>query len=541
MLNAPGMMEPLNETAWFQSDDQTQPTDSASANNVLFQMDALGYDFSFPNLDSSCDLYPQPAPFPNLQCFGVNGSARTKSRVSLACIPCRNRHTRCDAITPICSQCCSVSDQEDSTNLLDLYYASFHDSHPIILPRKFFEQRLQTNRHSLVQLLLVMEFIGSLFASKASKEDSRLQVENMLQSDDLPESGFTVQALQLYAIAIHSCDEFEHARAILDRAIQMAVQIGMRSSSFAIVNGEGSAVLEESWRRTWWMLFIVDGSFAAIRHCSAFSMNEILSDVHLPCEEAEYQSGIIPQPRTLEEYSAREFAGEEVVFSSFTYLIALGQILGGLLALGTALGEPLEPDAVAADASLMNWLLYLPKEKRLPVEEPGKVDKILFQAHMLYNTEMVYLHRPRSLLTYGSVEQTSKCAPPPSEKSVEEQQRAYDFHTTKVLQASESAIGLFTLPTTFLKHTPLVICSMTLLLLAQIAACRLKLKGLVYNAARDRIRLGLGVIKTMGEVWPVAQKTVKEVQIIARETLSLPKTAILTNTDDNNGPCAEMT
>jgi hypothetical protein len=137
----------------------------------------------------------------------------------------------------------------------------------------------------------------------------------------------------------------------------------------------------------------------------------------------------------------------------------------------------------------------------------------------------VYLHRPRSQLTYGSVERTSKCAPPPSEKSVEEQQRAYDFHTTKVLEASESAIGLFTLPAPFFKRTPLVICSLTLSLLAQIAACRLRLKGVVYTAARDRIRLGLGVIKTLGEVWPVAQKTVKEVQIIARETLSVPKSS----------------
>ena len=153
----------------------------------------------------------------------------------------------------------------------------------------------------------------------------------------------------------------------------------------------------------------------------------------------------------------------------------------------------------------------------------------------------VYLHRPRSQLTYGSVERTSKCAPPPSEKAIEKQQRAYDFHTTKVLQASESAIGLFTLPTQFLKHTPLVICSLTLSLLAQIAACRLKLKGLLYNAARDRIRLGLGVIRTMGEVWPVAQKTVKEVQIIARETLSLPKASNSSNTDDNNTPYVDMT
>jgi hypothetical protein len=31
------------------------------------------------------------------------------------------------------------------------------------------------------------------------------------------------------------------------------------------------------------------------------------------------------------------------------------------------------------------------------------------------------------------------------------------------------------------------------------------------------------VIKTLGEVWPIAQKTVKEIQIIAREGLSMPK------------------
>jgi hypothetical protein len=153
----------------------------------------------------------------------------------------------------------------------------------------------------------------------------------------------------------------------------------------------------------------------------------------------------------------------------------------------------------------------------------------------------VYLHRPRSQLTYGAVERASKCAPPPSERALEEQQRAYDLHTTKVLQASESAIGLFTLPTPFLKLTPLVICSLTISLLAQIAACRLKLKGFVYNAARDRIRLGLGVIKDMSEVWPVARKTVKEVQMIARQTLSLPKTSNPPNTEGGNTPCVEIT
>jgi hypothetical protein len=90
-----------------------------------------------------------------------------------------------------------------------------------------------------------------------------------------------------------------------------------------------------------------------------------------------------------------------------------------------------------------------------------------------------------------------------------------------VLEAAEAGIGLFTLPSPFTKHTPLVICGLTLAILSQVSACRFKLKGPGYTAARDRVRLGLAAIKAMGEVWTIGSITVKEVQIIARETLSL--------------------
>jgi hypothetical protein len=112
----------------------------------------------------------------------------------------------------------------------------------------------------------------------------------------------------------------------------------------------------------------------------------------------------------------------------------------------------------------------------------------------------VYLHRPRSQLAYCHIENTSKCAPPPSEKSLEDQQRAYDFYTTKALEAAGAGIGLFTLPTPFVSHTPLLICGLTLCILAHISACRFKLTGTAYTAARDRVRLGLGAIKALGGV-----------------------------------------
>ncbi len=74
------------------------------------------------------------------------------------------------------------------------------------------------------------------------------------------------------------------------------------------------------------------------------------------------------------------------MFSSLAYLIDLGHIIGSVLALGTEPREPFEPNVITADASLMNWVLYLPKQKQLVVNDPGKADEIMFQAHMLYNT-----------------------------------------------------------------------------------------------------------------------------------------------------------
>lgn len=135
----------------------------------------------------------------------------------------------------------------------------------------------------------------------------------------------------------------------------------------------------------------------------------------------------------------------------------------------------------------------------------------------------VYLHRPRSQLAYGSVERNSRCAHPPSEKLVEDDQRAFDFHTTKVLEAAEAGTGLFTLPSSFTTHSPLAICGLTLLILAQMSACRFKLKGAEYKAARDRVRLGLGAIKVLGKVWPIGHVTVGEIQTIARDVLSLQR------------------
>ena len=134
---------------------------------------------------------------------------------------------------------------------------------------------LQAHSSSLQYLLPVMELVGSLFAPGAAKGVLRPRAERALSPDHLPETGFTVQVLLIFAIAVHASNEFFRARGILDHAVRIALQIRMHSNLFSKAYGEGCLVLEESWRRTWWFLYVTDGIFAGIRHCLTFSLLDI--------------------------------------------------------------------------------------------------------------------------------------------------------------------------------------------------------------------------------------------------------------------------
>jgi hypothetical protein len=176
--------------------------------------------------------------------------------------------------------------------MMNTYYTSFHRAHPVVLPSHAMKQRLLNNEHSLRHLLPAMQFVASQYeVAPLNRRGER--TEHLVSSIESPTSdGFTVQALLLIAIATHSNDDFVYARELLDKAVQLALAIGMNNRSFARDNREGDPVLEESWRRTWWLLYMTDGIFSRIRHCSTFSLHGVRADVDLPCEEALYHAEV---------------------------------------------------------------------------------------------------------------------------------------------------------------------------------------------------------------------------------------------------------
>ena len=113
-----------------------------------------------------------------------------------------------------------------------------------------------------------MQYIGSLYEPDISSSELRKIALNQLDLPHLPPNGFSVLALMLTGIATHCEDDFDQGRSILDRAIYMALEIKMNSRTFA--NMERDPVLAESWRRTYWGLYITDATFAGIRHSPTF-------------------------------------------------------------------------------------------------------------------------------------------------------------------------------------------------------------------------------------------------------------------------------
>lgn len=320
-----------------------------------------------------------------------------KSRVSIACLSCRNRHVRCDARQPVCVRCSSdgrkceyvksrrgglsrarlaecrrarnrngavagspsetspgsgsprrgmgqeyqspgecplalptgyiaqstgseTSDREgtcgtpDSVTdiqfpsvagdfLVKLYYKHFHKCHPCVLPQHSLQQYYESSpgQESLALLIAVMRFIGSLYACpELTPQLQDKVIEGLQAAKHVAPDPFLAQSHLLYSIALYWSAEKVKAREELDAAIRIALNLGMNRRRFASEHGRGDAILQESFRRTWWQLYCIDAYYAAIKRLPTFPLCEVDSDTELPCEEDEYESGVSRGCRPLE-------------------------------------------------------------------------------------------------------------------------------------------------------------------------------------------------------------------------------------------------
>ncbi|PLB44820.1 hypothetical protein P170DRAFT_440047 [Aspergillus steynii IBT 23096] len=405
--------------------------------------------------------------------------------------------------------------------LIDAYYENFHKFHPVALPRSHLARFYQDHRKplNLEPLIAVMRCIGHLYRFKQWSDPLRSLVETSF-SEASPKDPIMVQCRLLYSSALFWYEYKTESKQEMDHAVAIAVEIGMFRREFATEHGHGDPVLIESWRRTWWSLYVVDGYYAGTLGTMDFTVINIDATVDLPCQESEYESGKIPQPRTLEEFDSREFDFSETPFSSFAYLIGAVRCAAAAISAVPRCGKTASLDIIqAADAIVDGWLLLLPQEHKQVLTKTGEIDELIFQAHLVIHVSIIGMHRPLSDLRFSPVEHVSSCARDHLPETVTPE--LVNVHTARVLRSVEAQIRLLALPIRPFHHTPFLTCMISEGTLALLSACNFLLKGKDLAIARDQLRMIIGCLKALAELWPRTQRNVHEIQLIARYVLGL--------------------
>lgn len=180
----------------------------------------------------------------------------------------------------------------DNERLLDLYFEYFWPSFPIVLPFHYLRARRLHKNHGMATLLSVLEWIGSIYAPWTPSEPYYMTALKAITSPDLAHTPFNVQALMLFALAEFHSDFRVEARKRLSTAVAIAVELCMNERDFARAYGEGDPVLEECWRRTYYVLYTVDQHFAIVSNMPFYTLLLVTNTVDLPCDDEYFESGV---------------------------------------------------------------------------------------------------------------------------------------------------------------------------------------------------------------------------------------------------------
>lgn len=175
----------------------------------------------------------------------------------------------------------------------DAFYHYFHAGHPFVLPKESLVRIMKEGTTKLDALVTAMRYVGSMYIDAGPARAHYLDdAIRLCYQPTTPKDGFLVQALLVLIIGLDGNCQQEKARELLSDCERIAVEINLNTRPFAAMHGRGDPVIEESWHRTWWDLYVCDGMIAGVHRVTNFLLFDIANDVALPCEEHQYLSGV---------------------------------------------------------------------------------------------------------------------------------------------------------------------------------------------------------------------------------------------------------
>ncbi|KAH8890312.1 hypothetical protein GQ53DRAFT_868197 [Thozetella sp. PMI_491] len=379
----------------------------------------------------------------------------------------------------------------------EAFYHHFHAGHPFILPREFILRMSREGICNFNVVIAAMRYIGSLYLDDdASSAVFLNEAIRLCYLRTAPADGFLVQALLLLVIGLDGSCEQEKARQLLADCERFALEIHMNERQFATLNGCKHRVLEESWRRTWWELYVCDGMIAGVHQVTKFILFDAPSDD-------------IPPPLFLEDLDDQLFLGDSHEFSSFAYRIAAARNLGKVIRMANDIPE--EQSVSRIDAFLTNWAMHLPGSKRDSLDAECQLDEMMFQAHFITYASIIMLHQPLSQLDSSPTRDVTSCAPHNHVLSFD----AFNVHTRHILNAAREVSKMVTYAAPALSHTHFFTCVLTLSAIVHL--CKWSLCSIEDEEdLRQQIRLNVGALNKLSEVWKAANTASSQIRQVAQ-------------------------
>ena len=403
-------------------------------------------------------------------------------------------------------------------SLLDAFYACFYPAHPVVIPARLFAQDPFLLPPHLRD---VLKFIGSHFVPEFPSETLRAAATAILYQN-VQGDGYMVQSLLFLAMGLFARFELEEGVSALQKGIGLALSLGMNCKEFSVSQGQGKAVFQESWKRTWWDLYVVDGLVSAIDGIGwVTQLRDIPSDVPLPCECLDYGTGQPPLlTRTILDMQDRVFDQTEYPWSSFAYEIESVRLMHNVLRSNLDIRSHTDADIEALDASLSSFWFSMPQYKRELTAKDGKTDEVLFATHATMYWATILLHRPRSHLVFIPKPYQTACS---QTELIRTPVMPYATHTSKALHAANEISKMTSLRVPLSVHTPCFICAISKAAIVHLPAYSLETNPQDAATIKERLQLAINALNTMGEFWPMAKMVKMQVAQYAREALSVPQ------------------
>lgn len=177
---------------------------------------------------------------------------------------------------------------------IQAFFHNFYNSHPFCLPEPRLLELFKDRQAPLLEY--AVQFLGASFIPSVPTDMYKEAMNRNINNGNYPRDAWSVQALLLFSIALHAHNEVPRAAQVFIIAQGLTLELGLHRMEFALMHGGGDPQLEESWRRTWWSMYTVNGMMCAVNPGVQFKLKDIITDVPLPCEDKQYFSGVSDIP-----------------------------------------------------------------------------------------------------------------------------------------------------------------------------------------------------------------------------------------------------